>query len=151
MMTALAYLVCLRIASKNFTLNNRLPTFTIPILCKGSGWCTSEPDRSENKESSDDIELLPTHSDQNKEKDNIIQKLMKSNMDLRRIMKQKEAGEASFKKNSTKKKKQMFGPVSSPVRNAANSIGSRIPFNFGFESRSSEFEEANPNRDANWR
>jgi len=43
MMTLLAYLVCLKSSSKNFTINNRLPTLTVPGLCKGSGWCASRP------------------------------------------------------------------------------------------------------------
>ena len=43
MMALLAYLVCLKSSSKNFTINNRLPTLTVPGLCKGSGWCASRP------------------------------------------------------------------------------------------------------------
>jgi len=41
MMAGLSYLVCLKTASKNFTMNYRLPTITIPVLCKGSGWCSN--------------------------------------------------------------------------------------------------------------
>ncbi|GMH65802.1 hypothetical protein TrRE_jg1227, partial [Triparma retinervis] len=43
MMLLLAYLVCLKTASKDFQLNYRFPAFTVPILCRGSGWCASEP------------------------------------------------------------------------------------------------------------
>ena len=41
MVALLAYLVCLKTASKNFTMNYRLPTITVPILCRGSGWCSN--------------------------------------------------------------------------------------------------------------
>eukprot|EP00520_Triparma_pacifica_P007257 CAMPEP_0118642768 /NCGR_PEP_ID=MMETSP0785-20121206/6010_1 /TAXON_ID=91992 /ORGANISM="Bolidomonas pacifica, Strain CCMP 1866" /LENGTH=253 /DNA_ID=CAMNT_0006534339 /DNA_START=60 /DNA_END=818 /DNA_ORIENTATION=- len=44
MMFLLAYLVCLKTASKNFTMNYRFPTFTLPIFCKGTGTCASHPD-----------------------------------------------------------------------------------------------------------
>ena len=41
MMFLLSYLVCLKTASKNFTMNYRLPTITVPVICSGSGWCTN--------------------------------------------------------------------------------------------------------------
>ena len=44
MMMLLAYLVCLKTASRNFALNYRFPTLTVPLLCRGSGCCASEPD-----------------------------------------------------------------------------------------------------------
>ena len=37
----LAYLVCLKTFSKNFTMPWRVPKFSIPLLCSGSGWCAS--------------------------------------------------------------------------------------------------------------
>ena len=37
----LAYLVCLKTFSKNFTMPWRVPKFSIPLFCSGSGWCAS--------------------------------------------------------------------------------------------------------------
>jgi hypothetical protein len=41
MMFLLSYLVCLKTVSNNFTMNYRLPTITVPVICSGSGWCAN--------------------------------------------------------------------------------------------------------------
>ena len=57
MMLLLAYLVCLKATSRNFTLEYRLPTCSIPVfscVCGGGGgdWCASAVVREEDLESS---------------------------------------------------------------------------------------------------
>ena len=52
----LAYLVCLKTFSKNFTMPWRVPKLSIPLLCSGSGWCAS---------TSGSLDELPTSSRHN--------------------------------------------------------------------------------------
>ncbi|GMH65950.1 hypothetical protein TrLO_g8825 [Triparma laevis f. longispina] len=70
MMLLLAYLVCLKATSRNFTLEYRLPTCSIPVcacVCAGGGqsdWCASAVVKGEDLESSSSSELGSSgHSD----------------------------------------------------------------------------------------
>lgn len=59
LMSVLVYMICLKTASKDMKLRDRLPTLSIPVLCPGSGWCANRPLVEEDDEC---IELLSTQA-----------------------------------------------------------------------------------------
>ncbi|GMH55918.1 hypothetical protein TL16_g02017 [Triparma laevis f. inornata] len=175
MMVFLAYLVCLKTASNNFKYDYRLPTFTVPLLCKGSGWCTNVDINEEDRE---DIELLnrgDTTSSMHKTQRSSSEvggsaeehNQRRASVEQQRAAKKKDREKrasttATFMKNNSVTKKKKFGPVgrrgSKPSLNENNaergveggritgaSPGVSVPLNTGFEDRESQFQVSNPN------
>ena len=110
MMAFLTYLVCLKTASMNFTMNYRLPSFSIPIFC-GGGCCSTVPKSMSEEEF---IELVDSQTESSskplKKQSSFLAKIMRQKRQEKKNNAIQEQNHISSFRKPNKRKKD-FGKV----------------------------------------
>jgi hypothetical protein len=109
MMAFLAYLVCLKTASMDFTKNYRLPRFSIPILC-GGGCCSSVPKDMTEEEFVELVDSRPMVKPNLSKQSSFLAKLREKRQEKKHTAMQEQNQISSFAKHTAKRKKD-FGKV----------------------------------------